>query len=65
MVIDAGKGMKSAPASSLKSTRLRGIPMLTFMNKLARPALNPLQLLDDLENVLGIGGFPVLAAGRR
>lgn len=59
MVIDAGKGIEERTRKLFEICRLRGIPIFTFMNKLDRPALNPLQLLDDLENVLGIGGFPV------
>ncbi|MEO8354230.1 MAG: peptide chain release factor 3, partial [Chthoniobacteraceae bacterium] len=39
--------------------RRRGVPIFTFMNKLDRPARDPLALLDELERVLGIGAFPV------
>jgi peptide chain release factor 3 len=39
--------------------RQRGIPIFTFMNKLDRPARDPLALLDELESVLGIAAFPV------
>ncbi|MFA6815721.1 MAG: peptide chain release factor 3 [Lentisphaeria bacterium] len=59
MVIDAGKGIEERTRKLFEICRMRGIPIFTFMNKMDRPALNPLELLDDLENVLGIGGFPV------
>src|SRR5882672_6406344 len=39
--------------------RQRGVPIFTFMNKLDRPARDPLALLDELERVLGIAAFPV------
>jgi peptide chain release factor 3 len=39
--------------------RARRIPLFTFINKLDRPARDPLELLDELENVLGIGAYPV------
>jgi peptide chain release factor 3 len=54
MVIDAGKGIESQTRKLFEICRRRGIPIFTFMNKLDRPALDPLALLDQLENVLGI-----------
>ncbi|MFA6930105.1 MAG: peptide chain release factor 3 [Lentisphaeria bacterium] len=59
MVIDAGKGIEERTRKLFEICRMRGIPIFTFMNKMDRPARNPLELLDELENVLGIGGFPV------
>ena len=35
------------------------IPIITFMNKLDRPAKSPLELIDQLESVLGLHAFPV------
>jgi peptide chain release factor 3 len=67
MVIDAGKGIESQTRKLFEICRRRGIPIFTFMNKLDRPALEPLALLDELERVLGIGAFPVnwpLGTGR-
>ncbi|MCE9613588.1 MAG: peptide chain release factor 3 [Lentisphaerae bacterium] len=59
MVIDAAKGIEERTRKLFEICRLRGIPIFTFMNKMDRPARNPLVLLDDLEQVLGIGAFPV------
>jgi peptide chain release factor 3 len=59
MVIDAAKGIEERTRKLFEICRLRGIPIFTFMNKMDRPALNPLALLDELERVLGIGAFPV------
>jgi peptide chain release factor 3 len=59
MVIDAAKGIEERTRKLFEICRLRGIPIFTFMNKMDRPALNPLSLLDELERVLGIGVFPV------
>jgi peptide chain release factor 3 len=39
--------------------RQRGVPIFTFMNKLDRPARPSLELLDELEEVLGIHAFPL------
>jgi peptide chain release factor 3 len=59
MVIDAGKGIESQTRKLFEVCRLRGIPIFTFMNKLDRPARDPLALLDELERVLGIAAYPV------
>lgn len=59
MVIDAGKGIEAQTRKLFEVCRHRGIPIFTFMNKLDRPALEPLTLLDELENVLGISAYPV------
>ena len=59
MVIDAGKGIESQTQKLFEICRRREIPIFTFMNKLDRPSLEPLALLDQLESVLGISAFPV------
>ena len=59
MVIDAAKGIEPQTRKLFEVCRQRGVPIFTFMNKCDRPMKNPLELLDDLENVLGIGAFPV------
>jgi peptide chain release factor 3 len=59
MVIDAGKGIETQTRKLFEVCRQRGIPIFTFMNKMDRPARDPLALLDELESVLGIGAYPV------
>jgi peptide chain release factor 3 len=59
MVIDAGKGIETQTRKLFEVCRQRGIPIFTFMNKMDRPAKDPLTLLDELERVLGIHAFPV------
>ncbi len=59
MVIDAGKGIEAQTRKLFEVCRQRGIPIFTFMNKLDRPARDPLSLLDELERVLGIAAYPV------
>ncbi|MEO5719913.1 MAG: peptide chain release factor 3 [Chthoniobacterales bacterium] len=55
MVIDAGNGIESQTRKLFEVCRRRGVPIFTFMNKLDRPARDPLALIDELESVLGIG----------
>jgi len=59
MVVDAGKGIESQTRKLFEVCRRRGVPIFTFMNKLDRPARPPLDLLDELESVLGIHAFPL------
>ncbi len=59
MVVDAGKGIESQTRKLFEVCRKRGVPIFTFMNKMDRPARPTLDLLDELENVLGIHAFPV------
>lgn len=59
MVIDSAKGIEPQTRKLFAVCRQRGVPIFTFMNKCDRPMKNPLELLDELEQVLGIGAFPV------
>jgi peptide chain release factor 3 len=59
MVIDAGKGIESQTLKLFEICRKRGVPIFTFMNKLDRPSMPPLELIDQLEKVLGLHAFPM------
>lgn len=59
MVIDAGKGIEGQTRKLFEICRKRGIPIFTFMNKLDRPSMAPLELIDQLEKVLNIHAFPI------
>src|SRR4028118_1923953 len=59
MVIDAGKGIEAQTRKLFEVCRRRGVPIFTFINKMDRPAREPLALLDELEKVLGIHAYPV------
>ena len=54
MVIDAGKGVEAQTRKLFEVCARRGVPIFTFMNKLDRPARDPIALMDELEAVLGI-----------
>jgi len=59
MVIDAGKGIETETRKLFEVCRQRGVPIFTFMNKLDRPTLEPLALMDELESVLGIHAYAI------
>ncbi len=59
MLIDAAKGVEEQTVKLFKVCRMRGIPIFTFVNKMDRAAKDPFELMDELENVLGIRACPV------
>ena len=59
MLIDAAKGVEPQTKKLFAICRERRIPLFTFMNKMDRPSRDPLELLDELESVLGIGAYPM------
>ena len=59
MVIDASKGVEKQTIKLFKVCVMRHIPIFTFINKMDREANDPFDLLDDIENVLGISTCPV------
>ncbi|MFN3323800.1 MAG: peptide chain release factor 3 [Bryobacteraceae bacterium] len=59
MVIDSAKGIESRTRKLFEVCRMRRIPVFTFVNKLDQPGRNPLSLLDEIEDVLGIRAVPL------
>ncbi|HYF48659.1 MAG TPA: peptide chain release factor 3 [Planctomycetota bacterium] len=59
MVIDAAKGIEAQTEKLFKVCALRKIPILTFINKMDRPGGEPLKLLSEIEQVLGIHAVPL------
>jgi peptide chain release factor 3 len=59
MLIDAAKGLETQTRKLFKVCRLRGLPIFTFINKLDRPTKDPLELLDEIEQELGLQTYAV------
>jgi peptide chain release factor 3 len=59
MVLDAAKGVEPQTLKLFEVCRARGLPVLTFINKLDQPAQDPFELLDQIERVLGISAAPM------
>src|SRR5262249_31011872 len=59
MLIDAAKGIEPQTRKLFEVCRMRGMPIFTFINKLARSGRAPLELMDELEQVLGIRAYPM------
>jgi len=58
MVIDLAKGVEAQTEKLFRVCALRNIPVLTFVNKVDRPGLAPLEVLDEIERKFGIEVVP-------
>ena len=59
MMIDSAKGVETQTIKLMNVCRLRDTPIITFMNKFDRDALDPFELLDNIEKVLNIQAVPM------
>jgi peptide chain release factor 3 len=59
MVLDAAKGVEPRTLKLVEVCRLRDIPILTFVNKLDREAMETSQLLDDIQDKLALDAAPM------
>jgi peptide chain release factor 3 len=59
MLIDNAKGVEEQTIKLFKVCRMRSIPIFTFINKLDRAGRDPFELIQELEDVLGIRACPV------
>ena len=58
MLIDSAKGVEPQTIKLFEVCRMRRIPIVTFVNKMDRDGRDPLDLLDEIERVLGIPASP-------
>lgn len=59
MVLDSAKGLETQTKKLFEVCRRQNLPILTFINKLDQPGRDPLELLDEIENVLSIRAAPM------
>ena len=59
MIIDSARGVEPQTIKLMEVCRMRNTPIVTFMNKLDREGLDPFELLDNVEKVLGIHCIPM------
>ena len=59
MVLDAARGIEPQTLKLFEVCRRQGIPIFTFINKMDRPARDPLDLLDEIEKTLGLAVCPM------
>ncbi|SHH77237.1 bacterial peptide chain release factor 3 (bRF-3) [Sporobacter termitidis DSM 10068] len=59
MLIDGAKGVEEQTKKLFHVCRMRGIPIFTFVNKCDRACKNPLELMEEIEETLGIRSYPM------
>ncbi|MDH3748792.1 MAG: peptide chain release factor 3 [Gammaproteobacteria bacterium] len=59
MVIDCAKGVEKRTIKLMEVCRLRDTPIMTFINKLDREGREPIELLDEIEEILKIRCAPI------
>ncbi len=59
MLIDAAKGVEAQTRKLFHVCRMRGTPIVTFVNKMDRPARDPFSLMSEVEEVLGLDTVPM------
>ena len=59
MLIDAASGVEAQTVKLFKVCQLQKTPTMAFINKLDRPGKDPFDLLKEIEDVLGLGTYPV------
>ncbi|MBK8379401.1 MAG: hypothetical protein IPL14_16170 [Nitrospira sp.] len=57
-MLDAAKGIEPQTKKLFAVCRKRGIPILTFINKMDQPGRHPFDLLDEIERTLGMTAVP-------
>lgn len=59
MLVDAAKGLEPQTRKLFEVCRMRSLPIFTFVNKLDRPGRSPLELMDEIEQELGLQTYLV------
>lgn len=59
MVLDASRGIEPQTLKLFEVTKARQMPLLTFINKWDRPGLEALELLDLIEEEIGVTAAPI------
>ncbi len=59
MMLDGASGIEPQTLKLFEVCRMQQIPIFTFINKMDRPAKDPLDLLDEIENTLGLSVCPM------
>ncbi len=59
MIVDGAKGVEARTIKLMEVCRLRDTPIISFVNKMDRDIRDPIDLLDEIEDVLKIKGAPI------
>jgi peptide chain release factor 3 len=68
MLLDCAKGVEAQTKKLFRVCKMRRVPIFSFVNKMDRPGRDPFDLIGEVEEVLGIGVYPItwpiLVSGR-
>jgi peptide chain release factor 3 len=59
MLLDSAKGVERQTKKLFRVCKMRHMPIFTFVNKMDRPSRDPFDLIGEVEDVLGIGVYPM------
>ncbi len=59
MLMDHAKGVEARTLKLFEVCRLRKLPVITFMNKMDRDGLDPIELLDEVSETLDLKVSPI------
>ncbi len=59
MLLDSAKGLEPQTLKLFDVCRSRAVPVITFVNKWDRPGREPLELLDEIEQRIGLRPAPM------
>ncbi len=59
MLLDCAKGVENQTKKLFRVCKMRNMPIFSFVNKLDRPGRDPFELVGEVEEVLGIGVYPM------
>ncbi len=59
MLLDCAKGVEPQTKKLFRVCKQRKMPIFSFVNKMDRPGREPFELIGEVEDVLGIGVYPV------
>lgn len=68
MVIDGARGVEQRTIKLMDVCRMRNTPIMTFINKLDRESRDPIELMDEIEDILKIHCAPItwpIGSGKR
>lgn len=60
MLLDAAKGLEPQTRKLFEVAQMRNLPLFTFVNKMDRPALDPTEIMDQIESEFGLETYPIV-----
>jgi peptide chain release factor 3 len=59
MLLDCAKGVEEQTKKLFRVAKERRLPIFTFVNKLDRPGREPIELIDEVEELFGLHAVPM------